>query len=123
MRNKIMLTLMMIMSMLSGVEAGTVENLERVRAKTITMMFDKNINESQRADKIEKLKIPSILNYIFELVLKKFNFSMNSATTPSPPFLLKLNLANLFKSIWLLLTANEKGIISQQGISVSSSPI
>ena len=30
MRNKIMLTLMMIMSMLSGVEAGTVENLERV---------------------------------------------------------------------------------------------
>ena len=57
MRNKIMLTLMMIMSMLSGVEAGTVENLERVRAKTITMMFDKNINESQRAEKIEKLKI------------------------------------------------------------------
>ena len=57
MRNKIMLTLMMIMSMLSGVEAGTVENLERVRAKTITMMFDKNINESQRAKKIEKLKI------------------------------------------------------------------
>jgi hypothetical protein len=45
------------MSMLSGVEAGTVENLERVRAKTITMMFDKNINESQRAKKIEKLKI------------------------------------------------------------------
>ena len=53
MRNKIMLTLMMIMSMLSGVEAGTVENLERVRAKTITMMFDKNINENQRAEKIE----------------------------------------------------------------------
>lgn len=56
MRNKIMLTLMMIMSMLSGVEAGTVENLERVRAKTITMMFDKNINESQRAEKNRKIK-------------------------------------------------------------------
>ena len=46
MRNKIMLTLIMIMTMISGVEAGTVENLERVRAKTITMMFDKNINEN-----------------------------------------------------------------------------
>ena len=35
MRNKIMLTLMMIMSMLSGVEAGTVENLERVGLKLL----------------------------------------------------------------------------------------
>ena len=57
MRNKIMLTLMMIMSMLSGVEAGTVENLERVRAKTLEIMFDKNITLNQRVNKIHSYKM------------------------------------------------------------------
>ena len=57
MRNKIMLTLMMIISMFSVAESKTIENLERVRAKTLETMFDKNITIKQRAEKIQKFKM------------------------------------------------------------------
>ena len=40
---KTMFTVIMILTMFSGVKAETVENLERMRAKTLTVMFDKNI--------------------------------------------------------------------------------
>ena len=57
MRNKIMLTLIMIMTIFSGAEAETVQNLERVRAKTLGIIFDKNLTISQRADKVKKMKM------------------------------------------------------------------
>ena len=44
MKIKTMFTVIMILTMFSGVKAETVENLERMRAKTLTVMFDKNIN-------------------------------------------------------------------------------
>ena len=36
---KTMFTVIMILTMFSGVKAETVENLERMRAKTLTVMF------------------------------------------------------------------------------------
>ena len=57
MKNKTMFTIIMIMSMFSGVNAETVENLERMRAKTLTVMFDKNISYDQRSEKVQNLKL------------------------------------------------------------------
>ena len=57
MKIKTMFTVIMILTMFSGVKAETVENLERMRAKTLTVMFDKNINLNKRADKVQKLKL------------------------------------------------------------------
>ena len=72
---KTMFTVIMILTMFSGVKAETVENLERMRAKTLTVMFDKNINLNQRADKVQKLKLK--LLDMEKIVLNDKNLSNN----------------------------------------------
>ena len=45
MGKKIMFTLMFLASMLSGVEAATIKNLERTRANTVAVILDMNISQ------------------------------------------------------------------------------
>ena len=54
---KIMFTLMFLASMLSGVEAATIKNLERTRANTVAVILDMNINPNQRIQKVEKARL------------------------------------------------------------------
>ena len=57
MGKKIMFTLMFLASMLSGVEAATIKNLERTRANTVAVILDMNINPNQRIQKVEKARL------------------------------------------------------------------
>ena len=57
MGKKIMFTLMLLASMLSGVEAATIKNLERTRANTVAVILDMNINPNQRIQKLEKARL------------------------------------------------------------------
>ena len=75
---KTMFTVIMILTMFSGVNAETVENLERMRAKTLTVMFDKNINLNKRADKVQKLKLK--LLDMEKIVLNDKNLSNNPSS-------------------------------------------
>jgi hypothetical protein len=81
---KTMFTVIMILTMFSGVKAETVENLERMRAKTLTVMFDKNINLNQRADKVQKLKLK--LLDMEKIVLNDKNLSNNPSTNTIKAF-------------------------------------
>ena len=81
---KTMFTVIMILTMFSGVKAETVENLERMRAKTLTVMFDKNINLNQRADKVQKLKFK--LLDMEKIVLNDKNLSNNPSTNTIKAF-------------------------------------
>lgn len=81
---KTMFTVIMILTMFSGVKAETIENLERMRAKTLTVMFDKNINLNQRADKVQKLKFK--LLDMEKIVLNDKNLSNNPSTNTIKAF-------------------------------------
>ena len=81
---KTMFTVIMILTMFSGVKAETVENLERMRAKTLTVMFDKNINLNKRADKVQKLKLK--LLDMEKIVLNDENLSNNPSSNTIKAF-------------------------------------
>ena len=81
---KTMFTVIMILTMFSGVKAETVENLERMRAKTLTVMFDKNINLNKRADKVQKLKLK--LLDMEKIVLNDKNLANNPSTNTIKAF-------------------------------------
>ena len=81
---KTMFTVIMILTMFSGVKAETVENLERMRAKTLTVMFDKNINLNKRADKVQKLKLK--LLDMEKIVLNDKNLSNNPSSNTIKAF-------------------------------------
>ena len=99
MRYKIMLTLIMIMSMFSSLEAKTVENLERVRAKTLEIMFDKNITLNQRVNKIHSYKMKL-------LEMEKIVLNDDTLSTNPSNYTIKA-----FKEYWGILrdlTTNKK---------------
>lgn len=99
MRNKIMLTLMIMISMFSVAEAKTIENLERVRAKTLETMFDKTITIKQRTENIQKLKMK---------LLEMEKIVLNDNTLSKNPSNYTIKAFENFNSTFLVHSSLEK---------------
>lgn len=99
MRNKIMLTLMIMISMFSVAEAKTIENLERVRAKTLETMFDKTITIKQRIENIQKFKMK---------LLEMEKIVLNDNTLSKNPSNYTIKAFENFNSTFLVHSSLEK---------------
>ena len=88
-----------MISMFSVAEAKTIENLERVRAKTLETMFDKTITIKQRIENIQKFKMK---------LLEMEKIVLNDNTLSKNPSNYTIKAFENFNSTFLVHSSLEK---------------